>query len=172
MDLAAPSDVDEPHRKTRFTGSAVHRLSSIYSDWYFLFCPQNRSLLLPVFLYSSDYPKLLMTGVSTYVINKISRTESFHNKHITSFRSATSSNISAMFSAIIFRFLSYLKNVTARSSTGTGDSLPRGLKRSGRQAYHTPPSSSEVTKQWSLTSAPQYSNVECTDTTFASLLSL
>jgi hypothetical protein len=39
---------------------------------------------------------------------------------------------------------------------GTVDSFPHGVKRQGREADHSPPSSAEVKKTWVYTSAPPY----------------
>jgi hypothetical protein len=44
---------------------------------------------------------------------------------------------------------------------GTRGSFP-GVKRSGREADHSPPSSAEVKNAWSYTSAPNTSSWSCT----------
>jgi hypothetical protein len=39
---------------------------------------------------------------------------------------------------------------------GTGGFFPGGVKRSGREADHSPPASAEVKKMWIYTSTPPY----------------
>jgi hypothetical protein len=39
---------------------------------------------------------------------------------------------------------------------GTGGSFPRGVKRQGREADHSPPTNAEVKKMWIYTSTPPY----------------
>jgi hypothetical protein len=42
---------------------------------------------------------------------------------------------------------------------GTGGSFP-GVKRQGREADHSPPTSAEVNKMWIYTSTPLYAFME------------